>query len=318
MSRTATTVPPRRLRATVQHPVPANREVAAVNAAAAAATVAELIRTRRPLVHCLTNDVTVGRVADALTAMGALPVMASAPEEAADMAAHAQALVLNLGTPSAARWRSARGAGQRATAQGIPIVLDPVGCGATPWRTQQARDLVAAVPPALIRGNAPEVAALAGMPPPQAQTLRGVTAVDNGPSDSEHDGAVTLATATARALRTVVLVTGRHDVLADADRVAVQHTGVPALARVVGGGDVLTAICAACMAVERDVFAAAQTGLALFASAARRAAESAHGPGTLWPALLDALAEITPADIARVDVTMPAPRTSSGGSDGME
>lgn len=311
------------------------------------AEVLERVRERRPLVHCLTNTVTVGRVADALAALGALPVMASAPEEAADMVLHAQALVLNLGTPTRDRWEACRAAGQRARERGLPVVLDPVGCGATTWRTRQARALVHAVPPDVVRGNVPEVAALAGLDA-AGVALRGVTAEE---TRDDRDAQAWLAREASGALGgAVVVVTSRAaTVVADSRRVAVERTagdlaahevtagawsaddpaaaeraagelaarermpavgtaraamagaGTPELllARVVGAGDVLTAVVAACCAVVEapaDRFLAVQGGVVVFNMAARRAARAATGPGSFWPHLLDALDGLRPAD----------------------
>lgn len=263
-----------------------------------ATAVLELVRERRPLVHCLTNTVTMGRVADALAALGALPVMASAPEEAADMAEHAQALVLNLGTPTPERWQACRAAGLRARERGVPTVLDPVGCGATPWRTREARALARKILPVVVRGNVPEVAALAGLEAPGA-TLRGVTA--EGGSGDAHENR-RLAREASRALGgSVIVLTGRAmGVVADGARSICRPTGVPLLARVVGAGDVLTAVVAACCAVGAGGgrFAASQAGLALFEAAAGQASRAAQGPGGFWPHFLDALHGLEPAELA--------------------
>ncbi len=260
--------------------------------------IASAIRQRRPLVHCLTNDVTVGRVADALAALGALPVMASAEEEAAEMAAQADALVLNLGTPRADRWRAAGAAGEWARAGGTPVVLDPVGCGATAWRAVEARSLAQRVRPTIVRGNLPEVATLAGLDVTHAR-LRGVavesTNCQTNPPNCQtiEEESARVATNAARQLGAVVLVTGPVDWLSDGDRTERHAADVPALVGLVGAGDVLTAVVAACAAVEPDAFAAARAGFELFATAARVASARSQGPGTFWPAWLDAVASFS-------------------------
>jgi hydroxyethylthiazole kinase len=247
------------------------------------------LRSQRPVIHCLTNEVTVGRVADALAAIGARPVMASAEAEAADMVEQAGCLVLNLGTPTPERWRAARAAGERARARLVPVVVDPVGCGATPWRTAEARALVQAVRPDLIRGNAAEVAALAGVAVAWTR-LRGVTAeADEAGGEAERLGQ--LADEVARALGTVVVVTGRVNAVADGQRRVGHTTDVPLLTDVVGGGDVLTALIGACRAVEGDSLTAALAGLTLFSEAALAAAEQARGVGSFWVHFLDMLAD---------------------------
>ncbi len=269
----------------------------ALNYDVAVAAALDAIRARRPLVHCITNDVTVGRVADAIAAIGAVPVMASAPEESADVAAQAQALVLNLGTPSGPRWLAARAAGAGARDAGVPVVLDPVGCGATPWRTRQVRDLHAAVQPDIVRGNPPEIAALAHLPA-GGWVLRGVAADETGAGDVAQ--LVQLAQAASRVLGSVAVVTGPSDAVSDGRRVETFAGGAKALAGLVGAGDVLSALVGVCRAVVPDSYTACLVAVRLFAAAGRAAARSASGPGTLWPRLLDALSTLTP-DVFRGD-----------------
>lgn len=249
------------------------------------ATPAEVladVRGRRPLVHCLTNGVTAGRVADALAAVGALPIMASAEEETEEITAAADALLLNCGTPSEARWRAMRVAARVAAGRGIPVVLDPVGCASSAWRLARARELAAMTRP-IVRGNAAEVAALAQIPSPAR--ARGVTAVGSTPAETER-----VAAEAARALGTTVLVTGALDALADHRmRVASDRSASGAAASVVGLGDVLGALVAACAAVVAGRFDAAWCARTLVAEAARRAGAGGAGPGSFWAAFLDAL-----------------------------
>lgn len=261
----------------------------------AEAGLATPIRRARPVVHCITNTVTAGRVVDALAAVGALPIMALALEESADVAARAQAVLLNCGTPSAARFAAMRAAGLRARSLGIPIVLDPVGCGASTWRTRAIADLASAVRPAIVRGNAPEIAALAGLG--GGGTLRGVTADLSGATlrgvTSDLDGSstdpiVALARDAASALGgATILATGLIDVIVGPGRTITHRTDVPVLRDIVGAGDVLSALAAASAAVHADPADAADAALRLFAHAARAARE--QGPGGFWSAFLDAL-----------------------------
>lgn len=238
------------------------------------------VRAARPLVQCITNDVSAGRVADAVAAIGALPVMASAREEAGELARSADALLLNCGTPSGTRWDAMREAGRVATERRIPVVLDPVGVGASPWRTERARELVALARP-IVRGNAPEVAALASLA--GTGTLRGVTAID-----VRADRIEALAGDAARALRTTVLVNGPVDAVADEQRTRSAPAGdvtYPA----VGLGDVLGAVVAAVACVERDRFEAAWAARNAVLDATNTARLTASGPGSFWPAFFDAL-----------------------------
>lgn len=253
--------------------------------AAAPAEIRAALRARRPLVHCLTNAVTAGRVADALAAAGALPIMASAAEEAEEVTAAADALLLNCGTPSEARWRAMRIAARVAAGRGIPVVLDPVGCASSAWRLARARELAAMTRP-IVRGNAAEVAALAGIP--SSARPRGVTAVGATPAEVER-----VAAEAALALGTTVLVTGAADAVADGMRVASDGAASGAAASVVGLGDVLGALVAACAAVVAERFDAAWCARTLVAGAARRASAGGAGPGSFWGAFLDALGAAT-------------------------
>lgn len=240
------------------------------------------LRERRPLVHCLTNDVTAGRVADAVAATGALPTMASSPAEVEEVAAAADALVLNCGTPTEERLAAMRAAARVAVARGIPVVLDPVGCASSRWRLEWARTLASEARP-IVRGNAPEVAALAGIA--SSARLRGVTALDTTPDEVGR-----VAREAARALRTTVLVTGPADAVADDARFLSEPAPSGASLLVVGLGDVLSALVAAAAAVAPDRLEAAWSARAIVARATREAGRAAPGPGSFWSAFLDALA----------------------------
>jgi hydroxyethylthiazole kinase len=236
----------------------------------------------RPVVHCITNAVTATRVADALAAVGADPILASAPDEVAEIAGKADALVLNCGTPSAERFAAMRAAAREAHARGRPIVLDPVGCGASAWRTRCIRDLARDAAPDVVRGNAAEVAALAGVT--DGPVLRGVRSDDAGPQALER-----IARSASAALRTVVLATGQgNDVAADGAAAHALTVDAAVLGHVVGAGDVLSAIIGAFLARGSTPLDAALAAHAAFAAAAHAAA--GHGPGGFWPVFLDALA----------------------------
>ncbi|MDE3100920.1 MAG: hydroxyethylthiazole kinase [Chloroflexota bacterium] len=238
------------------------------------------LRAAAPLVHCITNDVTSHRVADALVALGALPVMASAPEEVEVVARSADALLLNCGTPSAARWDAMRAAAAVASQRGIPVVVDPVGAGASSSRTERARGLVSASG-AIVRGNAPEVAALAGVD--AVGRIRGVTAV-GVPADALPG----LARSAAAALATTVLISGPVSVASDGSR-SRSLPAVPPRYPAVGLGDVLGALVAAVACVETDRLEAAWSARELMDRAVEAAGTIARGPGSFWPALIDAL-----------------------------
>jgi hydroxyethylthiazole kinase len=243
------------------------------------------IRERKPLVHQITNYVVMNETANATLALGALPVMAHAVEEVEEMASVAGALVLNIGTLSE-HWIEAMllaaGAANRA---GVPVVLDPVGAGATRLRTETAKRILDDAEIAVVRGNAAEVATLAGR---QAE-IRGVESI--GATDSGAE----LAKAAASALGCVAAVTGPVDHVSDGERVVGVANGHELLATVSGTGCMATAItgCFLAVAPDRPLEAAAEA-LVAFGVAGEDAAEGAKGPGTFHAALYDALYNLDP------------------------
>jgi hydroxyethylthiazole kinase len=255
--------------------------VGAVSAPEAAALLAR-VRERCPLIHHITNVVTPNDVAGVTLALGASPVMAHAPEDVEEVVASSGALALNLGTLTASIVEVMLRAGRRANAAGVPVVLDPVGAGATAFRTAQARRLFGELRIACVRGNAGEIAALAG----QAGGVRGVDAAGQV-RDLDR-----LAQALAARTGAVVAATGPVDLVTDGDRLLRIENGHPLLARITGSGCMATAAVAAFAAVEPDALAAATAGLVCFEVAAEQAAAAARGPGTFRVALLDAVAAL--------------------------
>lgn len=248
------------------------------------------LRERRPLVHHITNAVTVNDVANVTLAIGAAPVMAVAPEEVEEMVMAAGALALNIGTLTAQAIEVMLKAGRRANASGIPVILDPVGAGATAFRTAQSLRLASEIRLTCVRGNAGEIAALAG----RAGGVRGVDAT------GRVEAVDRLAADLARRTGATVAATGPVDVLSDGTRDVRIENGHPLLARITGSGCMATAAVAAFSAVEPDALAAAASGLVCFEIAAECAAETARGPGTFRSALLDALAALdAPTVLAR-------------------
>lgn len=259
-----------------------------------------LVRERRPLVHHLANFVTMQAVASATRAIGALPVMAMAHDDAEEVAAAADALVLSLGTPTPERLEVMLAAGHVASVRGIPIVLDPVGVGATRFRTTAAGRLLDELRVTVVRANAGEAAALLG----RRGLVRGVESVATMESVGET-GAAALAAALARERGCVAAVTGEWDHVADAGRILVVENGHPWLQAIPGTGCMVTgvigAFCAAASFAPDDAgpLLAAASALACFGLAAEIAAGHARGPGTLAPALLDALYHLSPDQAAR-------------------
>ena len=255
------------------------------------------LRAERPLVHQITNFVVMNETANATLAIGALPVMAHAPEEVAEMAAVAGALVLNIGTLSTEWVESMVLAGRAANGAGVPVVLDPVGAGATTLRTQSARRLLAEVDIAIVRGNAAEIATLAG----RTATIRGVEAMGG-----DDDDPAALATTAARALGCVVAVTGPVDAVSDASTTLRVANGDPLLATVTGTGCIASALTGCFAAVNRDdPLAAATEALVALGVAGEDAAAGSRGPGSFHVGLYDALYALSPDSIdSRARVTV--------------
>ena len=250
----------------------------------------ENIRAKRPLVHNITNYVVMEFTANALLALGASPVMAHAREEAAEMASLAGALVLNIGTLSPAWVDAMRLARSAALAKNIPVVLDPVGCGATRYRTDTARELLQHGRLAAIRGNASEIVALCGA---AASVTRGVDSV-LGVSAAEQS-AQSLAEKSADA----VVVSGAEDLIVGPKGISRVANGHEWMARVTGMGCSASALVGAFCAVNTDVQSAATHAMIVMGICGERAAAKAGGPGTFKAAFLDALFALTKEMVAQ-------------------
>jgi hydroxyethylthiazole kinase len=263
-----------------------------------AAAVLASLRRQRPLIHHITNQVVMNDTANVTLHLGGLPVMAQAAEEVAEMVEQAAALLLNLGTLRAEAVAAMQAAGRRANERGIPIVLDPVGAGATKYRTQTARALLQDLRVAVVRGNLGEISALAG----RQGMVRGVESVA-----TEGDPPA-LAAELARHWGAVVCITGARDIVCDGRRALGVDNGHPWLATLTGTGCMATTAVAAFAAVENDRVLAAAAGLACFGLAAEAAARGtlvarsgavgALGPASFKVALMDRLYHLSPEDLA--------------------
>ena len=214
------------------------------------------VRERRPLIHCITNYVTANDVANLLLACGASPIMADEPEEVEEITARCAGLCLNLGTPSRRTIPSMMRAGVKAGELGRPVVLDPVGVGASTLRLRTAQELMARVPFTVLRGNVSELRALAG----GQEHTRGVDAGGaDAVTEAELERGVAFAKGTARRTGTVVAVTGAIDLVSDGEQCVVIRNGRPEMGLVTGTGCQLSALTAACLAAspERPLEAAA-------------------------------------------------------------
>ena len=208
-----------------------------------AGTTLRAIRERKPLVHQITNYVVMNETANATLALGALPVMAHAGEEVEEMTRLASSLVLNIGTLSGHWVESMLLAGGAATARQIPVVLDPVGAGATEYRTATARRILDLVDVTVLRGNAGEVATLIGAD----AEVRGVESIGAGMDAAE------LAREAARRLGVVASVTGPVDHVSDGECVLAVTNGHALLATVTGTGCMSSALTGCFLAAKPDV-----------------------------------------------------------------
>ncbi|MEK6793130.1 MAG: hydroxyethylthiazole kinase [Spirochaetota bacterium] len=248
-----------------------------------AAAILDKVRTTPPLVHHITNWVTIYDCAAVTRAFGAFPVMAHAKEEAADMTSLAQSLVLNIGTLTAELIDAMVTAGRRANEKGIPIVLDAVGAGATPMRTEAAKKLLKEIHIDIIKGNASEIAVLAGM---SAET-RGV---ESGKVDGDLSA---IARTLSEERNAVIVITGVRDIIAYRKTAYGIDNGHALMGRVVGTGCTAASAIGCFAAVEKDLAAAAASALICYGIAGERAAVRANAPAAFKIAFHDEIALLT-------------------------
>ena len=247
------------------------------------------VREKRPLIHNITNYVVMQYTANALLALGASPVMAHAVEEMEEMASLADALVLNIGTLSTPWIEAMVVAGRTASRRGIPIILDPVGAGATRLRTAAAVRLLDECKVTVLRGNASEVLAVTR----GAGGIRGV--------DAAHrvEDAAEAAREWARGRAIVVAITGAVDHVTDGVTMCRVHNGHPLMGRITGSGCTATTVIGAFCAVNANAVEATASALAFYGLAGEHAARVGSLPGTFGVGLIDMLAAVTPDQVAR-------------------
>lgn len=247
----------------------------------------ESVADESPLVNAVTNTVTINDVAQVILHWGGLPVMSDDEREVGDMVAIAQACLLNMGTVSEEGEATMIAAGESANENGVPLVLDPVGVGATPTRSRVAGRLASELDVTAIKGNYGEVTALAG----EDAEVRGVESV------GEYSDIATTAVACAQKYDTVVVASGATDIVAT-DEAAYEITaGDPEMGTVVGTGCMLGATIATFGGAIEDVETAALAGTVAFGLAGEAAANGefgdVHGPGSYNVAFKDAIAGLT-------------------------
>ncbi|MCP8615853.1 hydroxyethylthiazole kinase [Salirhabdus salicampi] len=253
----------------------------------------QTVRETKPLVHNITNVVVTNFTANGLLALGASPIMAYAKEEVEDIAQISGALVLNIGTLTTEEVEAMIMAGKSANKHNVPVVFDPVGAGATPYRTEVAQRILKEVNVSILRGNVSEVAVIAG----EDVMTKGVDAAEGG-------NAIEIGKSVASLFECTVVITGEEDVIVDDQCINVVKNGTPILTKVTGTGCLLSSVIGAFAAVEKDFVKAATAATALYGIAAEKAEEneSTNGPGSFQLAFLDQLSLVDETDFQRAKI----------------
>ncbi|MEM6724883.1 MAG: hydroxyethylthiazole kinase [Bacteroidota bacterium] len=245
-------------------------------------TTLKALRENAPLVHNITNYVVMNTTANALLAVGASPVMAHALQEVEDITSISSSLVVNMGTLSTHWVKAMELAMQKANDLNKPIVFDPVGVGASNYRTEVAFKLMEQYKPAVIRGNASEIMALAKI----SNSTKGVD------STVSSENAVAAAQALSQELKNTIVVSGAVDYIVTDTKIDQVTSGSPIMAKVTGMGCTATSIIGACIAVDADHHKASCCAMEIMGSAGNLAEQSANGPGSFQMHFIDALHQI--------------------------
>ncbi|MFK3938380.1 hydroxyethylthiazole kinase [Alkalihalobacillus sp. NPDC078783] len=244
------------------------------------------VKQDNPLIHCMTNMVVTTYTANGLLALGASPVMAYAKEEVGDMAQAAGALLLNIGTPSNELTEAMIIAGKAANQAGKPVVLDPVGAGATPYRTEICQKILSEVDVTIVRGNAGELSALVG--------VEGVVKGVDGSSDGDKEA---IAKQVALTFSCVAVLTGEVDVITDGSETYMVSNGHEWLTKVVGTGCLLGGVVAAfaATAAKADYVKSSAQAVSYYGVAAEKAyvGSSKDGYGAFGQTFIDQLGALT-------------------------
>jgi len=247
------------------------------------------VRAQKPVVHHLTNWVTIYDCANVVKTLGASPVMAHAPEEAADMARIASSLVLNIGTLTTDFVEAMKLAAKSANKKGIPVVLDVCGAGATAFRDRKCAELLSGARIDIIKGNASEVARIAG-----------VDVHTKGVDSAAVSGDLrAMARELAARRGCTVVVTGKEDIVTDGKREYLVRNGHALMGSIVGTGCMAASVIGTFAAVEKDLAAASVAGLVCFEVAGELAARKARGTGSFKEALFDELYRLSAGTVTR-------------------
>ena len=232
--------------------------------------ILEKIKEQKPLIHHITNWVTIYDCANIVRAIGALPVMANAKEEVEQMTSIANALVLNIGTLTVDLIESMVLAGKKANKKNIPVILDSVGVGATDLRTNKAKEILEEVKVSILKGNSSEIGTLAGV---ESET-KGVEAM------SVKGNLIEIAEKLANNRKLTVVITGEEDIISNGEDVYICKNGHWMMSKIVGTGCMATSVIGAFAAVERNYTLASSAALSCFGIAGELAAEKSKSIGT--------------------------------------
>jgi hydroxyethylthiazole kinase len=253
--------------------------------------ILEKIRREKPLIHHITNWVTIYDCANITRAFGALPIMAHAKEESRDMAKIASALVLNIGTLTPYLIDSMIIAGKSANEKGIPVILDAVGAGATKFRDDKAFELLDKININIIKGNASEIARLAGEP-----------VITKGVESTEvKANLIDVAKKLANQRKATVVITGKEDVVTDGKRVYLIRNGHKMMGNIVGTGCMAASVIGSFAGVEKDYTLAATAALSCFGIAGELAAMKSNGPGSFKEQFYDEVFNLSSKNIKEMN-----------------
>lgn len=245
------------------------------------------VRLQHPITFTVANTVTSVKVADALSALGASPIMSVAPEEASELVNLAHAVVLNLGTPSRTLESEFNTVATLADRTQTPLVLDPVACGSTDYRWQLANQLLNSHHFSIIRGNASEIARL-------ARIDWHSHGIDAGPGKGDL---ITIAKRCANKYRTAVVLSGEQDVISDGQNVLQNELGTEWLKMNVGSGDILSSIIGTLLGIGASPLTAGLIGCRIVSTAGVNAIKGTHGLGSWQQHFLDELTLIKDNDL---------------------
>lgn len=242
-------------------------------------TIVEKIKIQQPLIINLTNFVTMDFIANGLLSLGASPVMTQSTQEAHDLTRIARAVVINIGTLNDAFIRLSESFCGEANRLGVPLILDPVGAGASRYRTRTCLNLLSRFKFSIIRGNASEIMALSG----SHQSTKGVD------TTMSTQSAIESAQSLASHHQGVVAISGQTDAIIDASQIRLFDRGVPLMSRITGSGCLLSAVVGAFHAVHASPYEAACSAVVFYGICGEMAARRTDLPGSFKPYFLDGL-----------------------------